>query len=284
MIKFSIVIATYNSGKTLRQTLDSIRRQTYENIEVIVIDGMSTDDTIEIVAEYNDTVNKFISEKDTGIYNAFNKGINLATGDYICFIGSDDCYCHYGVFEDISRILDSISEVNILSSPIICVDEENHSEHKMKNKYTKEEIFSGKMLPHPGLMVKRSIMERYGFNETYKIVSDYDFILRYILDGGEISYIDEPIVYFSTGGISSGTEIGSSYWCLHLSERVKMVNNLQLDDYLLRQLQPFLPNPVSELKIKIRNSLGVEKIYRKIKNKKNQHKCKLRICRWCGRN
>ena len=194
MIKFSIVIATYNSGKTLRQTLDSIRRQTYENIEVIVIDGMSTDDTIEIVAEYNDTVNKFISEKDTGIYNAFNKGINLATGDYICFIGSDDCYCHYGVFEDISRILDSISEVNILSSPIICVDEENHSEHKMKNKYTKEEIFSGKMLPHPGLMVKRSIMERYGFNETYKIVSDYDFILRYILDGGEISYIDEPIV------------------------------------------------------------------------------------------
>ena len=77
MLKISIIIATYNSEKTLKQTLDSIRYQTYENIETIVIDGLSTDDTLKIVKEYSDVVKRYISEKDTGIYNAFNKGINF---------------------------------------------------------------------------------------------------------------------------------------------------------------------------------------------------------------
>ena len=105
-MKISIVIATLNSGKTLAQTLDSIRYQKYNDleVEVVVIDGKSSDNTLSVIEEYSDVVSKFISEKDTGIYNAFNKGISLATGDYICFIGSDDCYCNYNVFTTLFRL------------------------------------------------------------------------------------------------------------------------------------------------------------------------------------
>lgn len=282
-IKFSIVIATYNSEKTLRQTLNSIRYQSYKNIEVIVIDGLSTDNTLKIVKEYSDVITKFISEKDTGIYNAFNKGIDLATGDFICFIGSDDCYCNYAVFNTINRAIGN-KDIDILSAPVIGVDEDNHSEYILKNTRKKVKILSGCMLPHQGLIVKLSIMKKYSFDESYKILADYKFLLRYIVDGGYISYIDIPIVYFSTNGISGNKEIGSPNWCLHLSEQCRIINELHLNKYAYKQLKGFFPDQGFKLvKTKIRRFLKIENIYQKIKNKRQTHKCDLKICRWCNR-
>ena len=282
-IKFSVVIATYNSEKTLRQTLNSLRHQSYRNIEVIVIDGLSKDNTLKIIKEYNDVITKFISEKDTGIYNAFNKGIDLATGDFICFIGSDDCYCNYDVFNTINRVIGN-KDIDILSAPVIGVDEENHSEYILKNTRKKVKILSGCMLPHQGLIVKLSIMKKYLFDESYKILGDYKFLLSYIVDGGEISYIDIPIVYFSTGGISGYKEIGSPEWCLHLSEQCRIINEFHLNKYTYKQLNSFLPNQGFKLlRIKIRKFLKIENIYQKIRNKNHAHKCNLKICRWCNR-
>ncbi len=125
--KISVIIATFNSGRTLRQTLDSIRYQTYKNVETIIIDGLSSDNTLEIINEYSDVVTKCISEKDSGIYEAFNKGINLATGDYIGFIGSDDCYIDYSVFDNI--IKDLSVDIDMISYPIVCIDEYYKNEY-----------------------------------------------------------------------------------------------------------------------------------------------------------
>lgn len=284
----SVIIATYNSRKTLRQTLDSIRYQTYRDFEVIVVDGKSNDNTLDIVAEYSDIVKICISEKDSGIYNAFNKGIRLASGDYICFIGSDDCYCDYNVFDKVSK---NISDgVNILSAPILGVNEDTLKQHLLKNRLSNEEVFGGKMIPHPGLFVRRTIMTRYMFNESNKIISDYEFLVRYLLDGGDIQFIDFPVVYFSEGGISSG-EIGSKYWQRRVLEHMVLIEKLNLHDYLdvcLNSLTEINKrNSVAYnfkiLNRSIRKKLGLNLYFKKSFLGAKKHKCNLRLCRWCKR-
>lgn len=288
MLKLSIVIATYNSGKTLKQALDSIRYQTYKNIETIVVDGLSKDNTLEIINEYSDVVTQFISEKDTGIYNAFNKGINLATGDYICFLGSDDCYINYHV---INHVMNEINEtIDMVSAPIICVDE-NNREFDFSNQLTKEDILSGKMLPHPGIFVKKKIIKKYMFNENNKIISDYEFLLRYVLDGGSIKFVNYPVVYFSLGGISSDTFNGDK-WQLNIYEHLRLYQNLNMDKkYLFTYLNNELHYSdiyrikfimVSLLRI-ILKKLKLIEIIKFILAKKRKHKCILKYCRWCGR-
>lgn len=288
MLKISIIIATYNSEKTLKQTLDSIRYQTYENIETIVIDGLSTDDTLKIVKEYSDVVKRYISEKDTGIYNAFNKGINLATGDYIVFLGSDDCLINYNVISNVASEIDGTTDM--LSAPIICIDE-NNSEFKFSNKISQEDIFSGKMLPHPGIFVKKGIMLKYKFNENNKIISDYEFLVRYILDGGKIKFIDKPVVYFSLGGISSDNFNGDS-WKLNVYEHLRLYQNLNIDT---KYLFTYLNNELHYVDIynfdfiikslikSILRKLSIIEFIKVLLGKKKKHKCNLKYCRWCGR-
>lgn len=289
MISISIVIATYNSAKTLKQTLDSIRYQTYKNLEVIIIDGLSNDGTMNIVREYSDVVSKCISEHDTGIYQAFNKGIDLATGDYICFIGSDDCYCNYDAFDNIVKKMHGYEDV--YSFGVIGVNSNTFIENHYKVKYTNEDVFLGNMIPHPGLLVKTYIMKKYRFNESNKIISDYEFLLRYIMDGGKIKFYDIPLVYFSEEGISS-SKIGSKNWIIRLTEHVCLLNRLGLQKYTQNHIDLLFPtiklNSISyHLKCInkiIRRKLGMGDNYKKYLKFWKRHSCNLRICRWCGRN
>lgn len=287
--KISIIIATFNSEKTLRQTLDSIRYQTYKNIEVIVIDGLSKDDTLDIIKEYSDIVTKCISEKDSGIYEAFNKGIRMATGEYVCFIGSDDCYFDYNVFENIIR--DFMSESDMISYPIVCVDECNKGEYIFFNNIDKEDILIGKMLPHPGLFVKTEIMKKYMFNEKNKIISDYEFLLRYLIDGGLVEYHDYPVAYFSNGGVSNSA-FNSESWKNNISEHLTLYKNLKLEQkYLFGYLnQVFKYKDTETIKysvmLLIKNLLkkfGLVEFIKKVLKIKKKHKCNLKYCRWCGR-
>lgn len=287
-MKISIIIATFNSGKTLRQTLDSIRNQTYENLEVIIVDGKSTDNTLDIVKEYSDTVTKWISEEDTGIYNAFNKGIKLATGDYVCFIGSDDCYCNYDVFKEASTNLTSFKEM--YSFPVIGIDEDTGLERLYNNIPTKEDIFSGSMIPHNGILVRRDIMIEYLYDEDIKITSDYQFLLRYLINGGQVVFCDNPLVYYSEGGTSSG-KIGSNNWATMLSEHIVMLHKLGLEQYTVEHIKRFFPldkiNSISYhfrcIRRVIRHKLGISDSYKKYFKFWKRHKCKLKICRWCNR-
>lgn len=287
-MKISIIIATFNSGKTLRQTLDSIRHQTYKELEVIVVDGKSTDNTLDIVKEYSDTVTKCISEKDTGIYNAFNKGIYLATGDYMCFIGSDDCYCNYDVFRLVSSKLHECKKM--YSFPIIGINNDTLAENYYNNHCSNEAILSGCMIPHPGLITRADVMRQYGFDEDNKIISDYEFIVRYIVDGGEIVFCDTPIVYFSEDGTSGG-EFGSNNWSRMLSEHIIMLHKLGLEQYTVEHIKRIFPldkiNSISYhfrfIRRIIRRKLGVSDGYKKYFQFWKRHKCKLNVCRWCGR-
>lgn len=285
MYKLSIIIATYNSDNTLRQTLDSIRHQTYKNLETIVIDGGSSDGTISIIKEYNDTVTYYVSEKDSGIYNAFNKGLRAASGDYVCFIGSDDCYINYNVFKNLASFLND--NINVLSTPIFAVDD-NGYQTIWTNRFSKEDILSGKMIPHAGMLVKRQIMLKYMFNESNRIISDYEFLVRYVLDGGVITFLDCPIVYFSISGISSGS-FGTRYWKRRLYEHTILLSNLNISyKYYENTLEEFgcsdsilciIKNLIKTLISNI-NHLGMIKLMTK---KYYKHKCSLKYCRWCKR-
>lgn len=284
----SVVIATYNSGRTLRQTLDSIRYQNYRDFEVIVVDGKSTDNTLDIVAEYSDIVKVCISENDTGIYNAFNKGIGLASGEYICFIGSDDCYCDYMIFDKISR---ELSEgVTVLSAPVYGVNEDTFIQNFCINSIDVKSAELGCMIPHQGMFVKLELMKKYYFDEQYKIIADYVFLTKYLQNGGVIKFIDIPVVYYSEGGISSG-KIGSNSWCLLLAEHiicayqlgfghniVKIMNGI----YSFNKLERF--SFLLKLILRcIRKSIGISDKYKIYFSNKQRHKCNLKICRWCSR-
>lgn len=289
MLKITIIIATYNAEKTLKQTLDSIKYQTYSNIELIVVDGNSTDNTVDIIKEYNDIITKWISEPDTGIYNAWNKALNFVTGDYIAFIGADDCYCNYYVIKNIASYLDV--DTNILSTPIFLVDEKNKTQFLMNNHISKDELLSGSMIPHPGMFVKADIIKKYGFNEQNRIISDYEFLLQYILDGGKIKFIDVPSVYFSNYGISSG-RFGDNYWKTSINEHILLFEKYSIDKkYLFKFMDKrLLLRHSSSISFHIKcivkiilNKLCLLEFAKKIKLSDKKHKCSLKICRWCNR-
>lgn len=277
----SIIVATFNSEMTLKQTLDSIRYQTFKDYEVIVIDGASTDGTMKIVEEYKDIVSKYISETDTGIYNAFNKGLYLAEGEYVTFLGSDDCYCDYKVFSDLKTLFKS-ENIDFLSAPVFMVNENSKQQRIFTNRISKEEILHGEMIPHQGVFVKTSIMKSFGFNEKYKISADQDFVTRYVFNGGEIKYIDRFVVFYSDAGISSAKP-GSSSWIRSKYEQIDLLYSIGIKDpynvfhfcssfYLKELVKPFL----KKLKIQfILSSLfGITR----------RHHCDLKYCRWCKRN
>lgn len=287
-MKLSIVIATYNAGKTLRQALDSIKYQTYNDIETIIVDGKSTDDTLAIIQEYDDVVTKWISEKDQGIYDAFNKGIDLATGDYIAFLGSDDCYCNYSV---IARLMHGLDQsVEMLSASVVDVYEDTNEE-RIGPAFNLDEIFSGCMLPHQGIFVKTSIMKKYHFSLQNKIISDYEFLVRFIKDGGKIKFVDYPVVYYSNSGFSSSSKRGDKTWCDLFLEHVYVAERLQIDrKYVYKMLRRTLLLDKTTgsyyfkeiLKIVLKK-IGLFNIVKSIVKKNRHHKCNLRYCRWCGR-
>lgn len=293
MKKLSIIIATYNSSKTLKQALDSIKHQSFNNIETIIIDGLSQDSTMDIIRAYKDIVSIVVSERDSGIYNALNKGINLATGDYIYVLGSDDCLYDYDVIKNIMTKIDN--ETLLLSGTVKIVDEITKEERMINNRISKEEIFSGHMIPHQGMFVRSDVMKKYLFDENIKIIADYDFLVRYLIDGGEIYFVDDCVAYYSNGGKSSAN-VGCHEWNLMVYEHFyclgknKLINS-HLDLYMnllfgsggkskikyhLKQLQRLVT-----AKFKILDFIN--KKLKKYKKGKTIHYCKLNLCRWCKR-
>lgn len=286
-IKISTIIATYNSGKTLKQTLDSIRYQTYRNIEVIIIDGLSTDNTIDIIKEYSDIVTKYISERDKGIYNAFNKGIKMATGDFIHILGSDDCLCDYEVYNEVAIDL-KCADTDVISYPVYCV-RNKYEQWVYTNRINEKNIFSGCMLPHQGLFVKTKVMKQYMFNENNKIISDYEFLVRYFLDGGKVTYYDRFIAFFSVNGISN-SDVDTLNWQQDAIEHLYLCINLNLNkqmifDYLELKFQyrKSFKNIFGTMIKMILKQINLLNIVKKIMGKTHRHKCNLKYCRWCKR-
>ncbi len=203
----SIITSTLNSAKHLGTLANSLRAQTCKDFEWIIVDGKSSDGTVDIVEENMDLVSSFTSEIDDGIYDAWNKGIKEARGDWICFVGSDDYFLHVDSIKEIGSSLSGIYPHHRISyRPILIVN------HRGEELYTiglpwlkaKRQFRSVMTLPHPGLMHHRTLFEEFGlFDTSFKIAGDYDFLLRVLKKQGPHYGGGRPLLAMRLGGVSS---------------------------------------------------------------------------------
>lgn len=211
-MKISIITSTYNSDKTIKDTLNSILNQTYKNIELLIIDGDSKDNTLEIVHQYESLFNgklKYISESDKGIYDAMNKGIRMATGDIIGILNSDDLYMDNNVLEDIANTFIK-NKVDSIYGNLIFVEENNTN--KIVRTWKGSQYISGSFLKgwhpaHPTFYVKREVYEKYGaFDISFDVSADFELMLR-LIEKHKISnlYLDRYFVKMRMGGESTGS-------------------------------------------------------------------------------
>jgi len=205
--KVSIITITYNSAKTLPNTLHSVQTQTFRNIEHILIDGGSTDGTKELINRYRTHLAAFVSEPDNGIYDAINKGIRLATGDIIGILNSDDVLADPTTIETIVRNMEEAEADVAYGDLLYCTDT---SDKNTVVRYWRSNIFNPKtlkfgwMCPHPTLYVRKEVYEQVGNYETaFHISADYDFILRVFSRNYRSVYIPNVLVRMTTGGVSN---------------------------------------------------------------------------------
>ena len=206
-MKISIITVVHNNVENIKDAIDSVHGQTYKNIEHIIIDGLSTDGTVEIVKSYGKKINKFITEKDKGIYDAMNKGIALASGDIIGILNSDDIYFDDNVLEDVVNVFKEKQSDSIYGD-LIYVEKNNINEVV---RYWKSSAFKlgsfakGWHPPHPTFFAKRSLYHNHGsFDLNMRVSADFDLMLRF-LEKNKIttSYIPRVLVKMRTGGESN---------------------------------------------------------------------------------
>ena len=207
-MQISIITATYNSAKTIRDTLESVKQQEYRDVEHLIIDGQSSDNTLDIVRRYPH-VARIISEKDKGIYDAMNKGIEHANGEVIGILNSDDIYVDSKVLMDIARVFAN-PMVDACYADLQYVREDDTSKVVRNWKsglYSKKSFLYGWMPPHPTLFVHRRVYEKVGlFNLDLKSAADYEFMLRlFVKNEFSIRYLPRVIVEMRTGGASNAS-------------------------------------------------------------------------------
>lgn len=206
-MKVSVITVCYNSDATIQKAIDSIAAQTWPSIEHIVIDGASRDATVEIVQRNISKIAHFVSEPDTGVYQAMNKGLKLATGDVIAFLNSDDVYSSANVVETVMHSM-QLQGLDALFGDVEFFNARNPDKVVRtynSGRFKPSRIGWGWMPAHPALFIKRDIYERFGhFHEDFKIAGDYEFIAR-IFKSGELKsqHMDKVLVRMQTGGLST---------------------------------------------------------------------------------
>jgi glycosyltransferase involved in cell wall biosynthesis len=194
----TVVTVVRNGEKTLEETMLSVINQTYTNIEYIIVDGASTDGTLEVIKKYEDKIDYWISEPDKGIYDAMNKGIDLATGDYIALLNSDDWYEQ----DTCEIVVKKINEVkaDIYFGIIRIIDRRNNKTIYIHgNNITS---INYEMIAHPTCFISREIYLKFKYDIKYKSASDYDFIIRVYKANASFCFIEKILTNFRTGGMS----------------------------------------------------------------------------------
>lgn len=265
-MKITIITVSFNCEKTIEQTINSVLLQTYKDIEYIIIDGNSSDNTVNIIKKYEKNISYWISEPDSGIYNAMNKGIKKATGEYIQFLNSDDALVSEETIELVCNALKKYGYPDILSAAIWMVDEKNCIQKIGGNNINLDDIKNGINIPHPGMFMKREILNEYGFNENYKIVSDFDLVLRCAFANKSFCFIKEPVVFFSDVGISSNNEI-----------LLNKEYNIILSKYIKNKKVIKKENKIKSF-LKSTNLIKYIRLYFRGWKK---HQCNNKYCRWC---
>lgn len=197
----------FNSSGTISDTIRSVLKQSYQNIEYIIIDGGSSDGTKAIIGSYANKITKFVSEPDSGMYDAINKGIKLATGDIIGTLNSDDFFCNETV---IQKIADAFNDENTdaVLGDVQFVDSKDNS--RIFRYYSSKRFHPGRfkfgfMPAHPGFYVRRKFFETIGYYKTdYIIAADYELLIRFLYNHKiRSTYLPMPIVSMRRGGVSN---------------------------------------------------------------------------------
>lgn len=205
-LKISIITPSFNSSKTIAQTIESVLAQDYHNIEYIVIDGASRDGTHDIVGRYGERITHFVSEPDKGIYDAMNKGVMTASGDIVGIINSDDFYISHDVLSKVASAFET-SGADAVYGDLVYVDEMNTDKivRKWKSgKYAANSFRWGWHPPHPCFFVRREVYDRLGiFCDELRISADYELTLRFLyIHHISVAYLPEVLVKMRTGGAS----------------------------------------------------------------------------------
>lgn len=206
-IKLSIITATWNSSKTVAATMESLAQQTFQNYESIIVDGLSSDDTLDVVRRSGVKIGKIISERDKGIYDALNKGIAAAQGEYIGFLHSDDILASPSSLEKLVDCIDR-TRPDAVYADLQYVDKEDTNKvirYWKSGSYSRSRLKNGWMPPHPTFYMRRNLYsELGGFNLNYKISADYDSIMRYLwVNNVSLEYLPEVLIKMRIGGASN---------------------------------------------------------------------------------
>lgn len=245
----SIITVCYNSAETIEDTIKSVIEQTYNNIEFIIIDGGSTDNTLSIIEKYRHKISTFVSEPDAGIFDAMNKGIKMATGDIIGILNSDDFY----------KTADSLEEVVNAFTGDTCavygdIEYVNKTETNKIVRYWRSGNFSrrkmeyGWMPPHPAFFVRSEAYKKYGiFNTMFKISADYELMLRLLYKHGlKVKYLHKTLVKMRVGG-ASNKSIKNRIKANSEDQLARKINNLNYS-FLFTILKPIRKIPQFVLK------------------------------------
>ncbi|MEZ0129971.1 glycosyltransferase family 2 protein [Flavobacterium sp. LBUM151] len=222
-MKISIITVCYNSANTIEKTILSVKKQTYKNIEYIIVDGDSKDKTVEIIQNHEKEISKWISEPDKGLYDAMNKGVAMATGDLVGILNSDDVFNSDSVIED---VVNFHQKFNIEASVgNIVQHKENGKIVRLysSNYWSPEKLKIGFMPPHPSIFFKRDLFDKFGnYDLGFKIGADYELITRFFLKNNIIwKYSGITTTAMLVGGLSSS---GSSSYKLITKEIQKALS------------------------------------------------------------
>lgn len=241
-MKISIITVVRNNAATIRDCIESVLSQTYP-VEYIIIDGCSTDGTLDIIKKYEANISKFVSESDNGIYDAMNKGLKAATGDIIGILNSDDVYAE-------NTVLESVVSCFSKEKTDSCYGDLNYVDRNDTNRvtrfwksgcYNKEKFKNGWMPPHPVFFVKKYIYEKYGYlNLDFPFAADYELMLRFLYKHGiTAAYIQKVLVKMRTGGTSKP----GLYTLRSIIENYKAWKTNELEPNLMT----FILKPISKI-------------------------------------
>jgi glycosyltransferase involved in cell wall biosynthesis len=206
-MKISIITVAYNSAATIRDTIESVLCQDYPNLEYLIVDGGSKDETISIVREYEGRL-RYISERDKGIYDGMNKGIGMATGDVIGLLNSDDFYADAQVLSDVARLFEQQNTQTVYGDlDYVAADDTSKTTRTWKSgAFHHRQFLFGWMPPHPTFFVHRTLYEQFGVfrNEQFRISADYELMLRLLYKHRvTTAYLPRTIIKMRAGGASN---------------------------------------------------------------------------------
>lgn len=245
MIKISVITVCYNNSQTIETTIKSVVSQDYKNLEYILVDGASTDDTLQIINRYKEKIAILVSEKDNGIYFAINKGIALATGDVVAILHADDFYADPAVISKVVKAFET-TQSDTVYGDLQYVDR-NETTKIIRNwkagSYLRDNFLRGWMPPHPSFFAKRNCYKQFGsFNTTLKSSADYELMLRFLYKNNcTTAYIPEVLVKMRAGG-QSNSSIKNRIHANREDKRAWELNDLH------PHFLTFIRKPLSKLK------------------------------------